>query len=183
MRKGEIFMKKKYRNFIIAMMVIPFIAITLVACWTIIHMNPEPQPTKNEYEILKDYCMQIATGTATVEEIEEKENVEIKRISTSSDGKTLRIEIANNRCRVAAIFLLSEAKLEVKEGAVYKKNIIISEDVLYLKKSLITTRLDVLLNSIAVYIVWVIVVLLIFVVIPQEYKKCVKKESEQGFKK
>lgn len=175
-------MKKGYRNFLIAITVIPLIVTIVAICWVVTHMNPQPKPTKNEYEILKEYCIQIVSGTVTEEELEEKE-VELKKISKSIDGNSFRIEIANNRCQVAAIFLLSEAKIEVENGTVVQKNDIEWNNIMYLEKSLIMTKADVIFNSVAVYIIWILLVLVIFVAIPKQHKECLKKEAEKKSKK
>ncbi len=175
-------MKKGYRNFLIAITVIPLIAIVVATCWVVTHMNPQPQPTKNEYEILKEYCIQLASGTVTKEELEEKE-IELKKISKAIDGNSFRIEIANKRCQVAAVFLLSEARIEVENGTVCQKNDIEWNNIMYLQKSLIMTKANVILNSVAAYIVWLVLVLVIFVAIPKQHKECLKKEAEKKFKK
>jgi len=171
-------MKKGYRKFLIAMLIIPLVVIIIATYWSVTRMNPEPQPTENEYTILKEYCIQFAFGEISEEELEEK-GIEIKKISTSINGESLRIEMGNNRCQVAAVFLISNARTLIENGTVCQKSDIEFDNIIYLEKSLISSKLDVVSMYAMIYLVWVVITFVICVAIPNEYKKCKKKEAEE----
>lgn len=163
-------MKKWYRNFLIIMVIIPFIKDIVTVYFVVTNTHLKPQISKEECNILKEYCNQLAKGELDNEELEEK-GVEVKKISISSDEKSLRIELANNNCQVAAIFLLSNSKIKLEDGVLCQKKNILFENVMYFEKALPDSQIGIIEKQILINLIWFLILCIVCIAIPKEYKE------------
>ncbi len=111
-------------------------------------MHLEPQPTKEEYNTLKEYCSQISLG-ASIQEIEKKQVKVVNKI----EGNTMEIAISAYNCRVVAKYPLIEAVIQ--NGKVYQE--IDYDNVSYIEESLTAKKSIVVRRGIGTSVAWLII--------------------------
>jgi len=169
-------MKKSYRNFVLIIAIIPAILIIVATCIRLI--NIKLQPTKEEYNLLKEYSLQIGAGVP-IKEIEQKG---VKATAEILE-KSVEIKVQGENCKVMTTIGFSEEVSKIENGKVHSEKSINFEDVCFYEEALISTRFEIILKGISGSIAWIAVILIIFIGIPNSYKTCKKEEEEKKSKK
>jgi len=162
-------MKTWYRNLVVGIILIPIVILTIIGF--VSNKSGAEQPTTKEYNLLKEYCVQIASGTPR-EDIQ-KEGVQVAKEITQD---SIEVEIHGNNCSVTATFPLSEENIRIEDGKLHKDRTIQYDKVSYYEEPVSKTNFlkYCLIGSFA----WMGIVITILVLIPKEYKAVHEKENK-----
>jgi len=133
----------------------------------------EPKPTQEDYDILKDYALEVAKG----EDFNEREDIEVNK---EIQEKILKIKIETPEMYgVEASFPLSDIKnLEIENGAIEYKAIIDYDNGIYSEYSMIKNKIIFILMDLFLIPLIAIIPYVLFYWSPKEWKKVNKKIEE-----
>lgn len=164
-------MSKRYKNFVVAITIIPIIAIVFCMICSIINVRTYNKDNNVQYKLLKETCCQIASGEVSSEQARE-EGFEVLRMSQNSEDNIFVIEIQKDNYKVAEIYPFEGENIIINNGKIYKSYLLDFENVIYVQNIMQTSRFAIAILGVISSLLWILLSLILFVGIPQEYKKC-----------
>ena len=168
-------MKKIEKDNLIAIIISIIIAIIIVLAVNLNSTSVEiafahPEPTQNEYNLLKEYALQIARN----EYSNKNDDVKIEKVIVEEN---LKIKILTARMYgIEANFPISTEKdLEIEKGTVKYEAEINYDDATYTEYTLIRSKSEIIVRGIIFAIIAAICVYVFIYWGPREFKKANKK--------
>lgn len=132
----------------------------------------EPKPTQEEYDILKDYALDVANGA----KIDENQDVKVEK-KIEEDFLKIKIETSNMYGVDANFPISAENNIEIENGTIKYEATIKYEEATYSEYTDVNSKAYYIFTNITLAVVIALMFYVVFIWAPQEWKTMKKQIS------